>query len=387
MKLSIFNIHDVALFITITLCLLLAMFQLSYPHKNRITQYFLVIFLLDIAMGVGSVLLFWQPAIKIHPIIDNYIIPYFLFGSILLKGPLLYGYVYSITTPDYRLKPVDFIHLIPALVYFLLLAVADRSTGPVYVQLLEGDKFTRVLSRHEWHTVKIIPLVYAVMAVHKLHLHNTFYKNQYPGSATYGPTWVDILAWGAMFNWGWSLGVHLLGVYLGAGFADSLGILDNYITSGLIGTLFIYSLVYTNKQLSANIDSHGLSYQKNSESLIVEKIIHCMETEKLFLNPRLNIERMAEHMKIPYREVSALINKHFHANFNEYINLYRINEAKKLLSDSQLLNVPINEIYVKAGFNSKSAFHRFFNRLVGVSPSEFRKLSVASTKTDSTATV
>jgi AraC-like DNA-binding protein len=255
------------------------------------------------------------------------------------------------------------------------------------VQLLEGDKFARVLSLHEWHTVKIIPLVYAIMAVHKLHLHNTFYKNQYPGSTTYGPAWVDILAWGAMFNWGWSLGVHLVGVYLGAGFADSFGILDNYITSGLIGTLFIYSLVYTNKQLSANIDSHGLSYQKNSESLIVEKIIHCMEIEKLFLNPRLNIERMAEHMKIPYREVSALINKHFHANFNEYINLYRINEAKKLLSDSQLLNVPINEIYVKAGFNSKSAFHRFFNRLVGVSPSEFRKLSVTSTKTDSTATV
>jgi AraC-like DNA-binding protein len=31
------------------------------------------------------------------------------------------------------------------------------------------------------------------------------------------------------------------------------------------------------------------------------------------------------------------------------------------------------DILLQAGFNSKSAFHRFFNRLVGVSPTEFRK--------------
>ena len=112
-----------------------------------------------------------------------------------------------------------------------------------------------------------------------------------------------------------------------------------------------------------------------------------MEVEKLFLNPRLNIERLAEHINVPYREVSALINQHFHTNFNEYINLYRINEAKRLLSDSQFLNVPINEIYAQAGFNSKSAFHRFFSRLVGISPTEFRKLSIKTIKKDYTPAV
>ena len=61
--------------------------------------------------------------------------------------------------------------------------------------------------------------------------------------------WLDILVWGTLFNWSWSLGTHLLGFYLGASIADKFGILDNYFTSGLISALLVYSLVHANKQL------------------------------------------------------------------------------------------------------------------------------------------
>ncbi len=371
MKLSLFNIHDVALFITVTLCLFLAMFQFFYPDKNRIAKYFLLIFLIDIAIGVGAVLMLWQPAIKIHPLIDNYLIPYILFSSLLLKGPLLYGYVSAVTTPDYRFEPFDTVHLMPIIIYFLVLAISSHGAGNIH---LHTDKLTRILSLYEWHSVKIIPLIYALMAAYKVHQHRQHFKN-HSSSLSPGVGWLGILVWGTLFNWGWSLGTHVLGFYLGASIADKFGILDNYITSGLISALLVYSLIHTNKQLSINMDSRELFPELNTESQIVEKIVHCMEVEKLFLNPRLNIERMAEHINLPYREVSSLINKHFHVNFNEYVNLYRINEAKRLLSDAQFHNLPINEIYAQAGFNSKSAFHRFFNRLVGVSPTEFRKLS------------
>jgi AraC-like DNA-binding protein len=286
--------------------------------------------------------------------------------------------VLSISTQDYRLKAIDGIHLIPLIIYFLVLAIAGNDSNDVRMQMQSMDKFAAELSLYEWHYVKIIPLIYAFAAVHKAHGYRTHLKNQHSNAAAEAPVWLDILTWGFLINWGWSLGAHVLGIYLGAQFADKFGIVDNYITSGLISALLVYGLVHTNKQLSATIDSRELFYERNPDNVVVEKIIHCMEVEKLFLNPRLNIERMAEHIKAPYREVSAILNQHFHANFNEFINLYRINEAKRLLSDAQLLNVPINEIYVQAGFNSKSAFHRFFNRLVGISPSEFRKLSVSS---------
>ena len=383
MKLSLFNIHDVVLFITVTLCLFLAMFQFFYPDKNRIAKYFLLIFLIDIAIGVGAVLLLWQPALKIHPSIDSYIIPYILFGSLLLKGPLLYGYVSAVTEPEYRFEPFDFFHLMPIIIYFLVLAITSHSTGNAH---LHSDKLTRILALYEWHSVKIIPLIYALMAAHKVNQYRQHVKNRSPEISP-GMLWLDIVVWGALFNWGWSLVTHMLGFYFGAAIADKFGILDNYITSGLISVLLAYSLIHTNKQLSININSRDAFPELNTESKVVEKIVHSMEVEKLFLNPRLNIERMAEHINLPYRDVSALINKHFHANFNEYVNLYRINEAKRLLSDTQFLNVPINEIYVQAGFNSRSAFHRFFSRLVGVSPTEFRKLSAIPIKNHCNAAV
>jgi AraC-like DNA-binding protein len=37
----------------------------------------------------------------------------------------------------------------------------------------------------------------------------------------------------------------------------------------------------------------------------------------------------------------------------------------------------ILDIVYKSGFNSQSAFHRFFKRLVGMTPSEYRKKTAA----------
>ena len=385
MKLSIFNIHDVVLFITMALCLLLAIFHFFSPNKNNLARYFLTFFLLDICVDLIAVLAFWNPAVRINPFFDTYLVPYILFGSLLLKGPLLYGYVSAITTKNYRLGMLDLIHLVPVTIYFLVLFIAGWDTNDIRAHLPSDNKFFVALSLDEWHAVKISPLIYAVMAVYKVHLYRRHLKNQYSSVSPEGPAWLTILTWGVLLNWGWSLGVHLFGFYFRAGFTDKFGIADNYLTLVLIISLFVYSLVYANKLLSANFDSgkpHDASSAEVTESTVIEKITYSMDVEKLFLNPRLNIERMSEHISVPYREVSAILNHHFKANFFEYINLHRVNEAKRLLSDPALNDLPINEIYVQAGFNSKSAFHRFFNRLVGMSPSEFRKQSLAALVSD-----
>ncbi|RYY73085.1 MAG: AraC family transcriptional regulator [Gammaproteobacteria bacterium] len=381
MNLSIFNIHDVVLFVTMALCLLLAIFHFFSPNKNVLAKYFLTLFFINISVDLAAILAFWNSAVRINPVLDNHLLPYILFGSLLLKGPLLYGYVSAITMKDFRLKLFDAIHLVPIAVYFLFLFISGRDTDDIRAHLISGDEVMRTLSLYEWHAVKISPLVYAVLAIYKVNLYSRHLKNQYSSLSPEGPAWLSILTWGVLLNWSWSLSVHLVGFYSQQKL-DNLGIADNYLTLILIISLFVYSLVYANKLLAANFDSSAPQYEKSAESSIIEKITHSMEVEKLFLNPRLNIERMSEHINVPYREVSAVLNNHFNANFFEYINLHRINEAKRLLSDSTLIDLPISEIYVQAGFNSKSAFHRFFNRLVGMSPSEFRKQSLAATESD-----
>jgi AraC-like DNA-binding protein len=84
----------------------------------------------------------------------------------------------------------------------------------------------------------------------------------------------------------------------------------------------------------------------------------------------LNIEEFSKRINLPVKEVSAVINKHYNTNFFEFMNSYRVEEAKRLLSDT---DKSVMDVLLEAGFNSKSAFHRFFSRLVGMSPTEYRK--------------
>ncbi|MET0355946.1 MAG: helix-turn-helix domain-containing protein, partial [Cellvibrio sp.] len=105
----------------------------------------------------------------------------------------------------------------------------------------------------------------------------------------------------------------------------------------------------------------------------IQKVQTGMEEHKLYLKHNLNIEEFSKRIDLPIKEVSAVINKHYGTNFFEFMNKYRVEEAKRLLLDASCADMTVLDILLQAGFNSKSAFHRFFNRLVGVSPTEFRK--------------
>ena len=65
-------------------------------------------------------------------------------------------------------------------------------------------------------------------------------------------------------------------------------------------------------------------------------------------------------------------------NFFEFINRYRVEEAKRLLASVDFKDETILELIYKSGFNSPSAFHRFFKRIVGLTPTEYRKQQLPS---------
>jgi AraC-like DNA-binding protein len=86
----------------------------------------------------------------------------------------------------------------------------------------------------------------------------------------------------------------------------------------------------------------------------------------------LNVERIAEIMRISvstlYRKLKALTD----LNSVEYIRLARLKKAAELLSEG---NYRINEISFLVGFSSPSYFATSFQKQFGISPSQFvRKL-------------
>ena len=58
---------------------------------------------------------------------------------------------------------------------------------------------------------------------------------------------------------------------------------------------------------------------------------------------------------------------------SDYTIVKRINKAKTLLLDEQLVDLPLSEIAHRSGFNTESAFTRIFKSCENITPVQFRK--------------
>ena len=99
-----------------------------------------------------------------------------------------------------------------------------------------------------------------------------------------------------------------------------------------------------------------------------------MRSHRLFLNPTVQLKDVAQVLHLSEGYISQLINRHSGLNFNEYVNSFRIEEAKRLLHHKDYVHYTIMAIGLESGFNSRSSFYRAFKHYVGQTPKEFRKL-------------
>lgn len=112
---------------------------------------------------------------------------------------------------------------------------------------------------------------------------------------------------------------------------------------------------------------------KVDSHLYLQKLRKIVEKDKLFLDPNIKIRDISSRMGIPRKVLSQVINELLEENFKNFINRYRIEEAKKKLTDPDEKDFILLKIIYDTGFNSKSVFNASFKRITGMSPSEYRK--------------
>lgn len=96
---------------------------------------------------------------------------------------------------------------------------------------------------------------------------------------------------------------------------------------------------------------------------------------QLYQDAGLTIGRLAKRLHVPEKELSKAINLETGQNFSQFINDFRVEEAKGLLSDLSGPNLSIIDIQVACGFNSKSNFNLVFKKATGHTPSEYRAMT------------
>jgi AraC-like DNA-binding protein len=103
-----------------------------------------------------------------------------------------------------------------------------------------------------------------------------------------------------------------------------------------------------------------------------------MTAERAYRQEGLTIGGLAQQLGLPEYRLRRLINQALgHRNFNSFVNRYRIAEAKAALGDPQQAGVPVLTIALDAGFSSLGPFNRAFKAETGMTPTEFRRASLA----------
>lgn len=96
-----------------------------------------------------------------------------------------------------------------------------------------------------------------------------------------------------------------------------------------------------------------------------------MQAKTLFKNPDVKLKHIADELNISKHHLSQLLNDNLGKSFALFINEYRIEEAKKLLIENN--QYTLEAIGFEAGFSSKSTFYATFKKIIGQTPSEFKK--------------
>lgn len=125
-----------------------------------------------------------------------------------------------------------------------------------------------------------------------------------------------------------------------------------------------------------------VKYQKSGLSQhdvinIYERVQQHMIKNKVFTDPELNLQMLAEQLSLSAHQLSQVINHGKESNFYDFINSYRIDEVKKQLCVLESKNRSIITIAFDAGFNSKATFNRIFKSATNQTPSSFRKSNSA----------
>lgn len=97
-----------------------------------------------------------------------------------------------------------------------------------------------------------------------------------------------------------------------------------------------------------------------------------MAAQALYREPALTIGELARRSGYPEYLVSAVINRRFAASFCDWINGQRIEAARARLADAGDART-ILDIAYDCGFTSKSTFNAAFKRIVGQTPSAYRR--------------
>lgn len=303
---------------------------------------------------------------------DLYFLPiYFSFAF----GPFIYFYTLSITQTRKLSFREKFIHLLPAFLQGLLYT---------YLQVRNYEfRLFFWLEIHKPYTYDlelafsfISLLAYLYLCRKHLKTYKVRIENNFSDIHKIALRWLNQLQWVlflvslfwlletlARVTWGFYAATPLSSITMGA-----------IIILIAVGGLLQIDLKATIRQTEL-VEEPQQIILTNEELNQLDTIQNTMMHDQLFLRPELSLKEFAAHLQLSTRETSRLINQGLQMSFIDFVNQYRVNHFKSIVTQDNVQHLSLLGIALESGFNSKATFNRVFKKMEGKSPSEFIKAS------------
>lgn len=379
----LFNIHDLTLVMTVFLSLLLAFIYQISPASNKRGKLLLVAFLIAHAFISVHELTYYGNQFRylILELSPNL----FFIGSFAycVDAVLLCFFTQAVIYRDFSFKRHHWVHLAPLVLFLIYMVSAYYSLDywPKRVAIWEW-RLT-----DSWHYVTVefairaIRIAYALYCIRLVARYTEQQKMLRADLAPVDLTWLKGIVIGFVGVMLAECGLSALKMVdlfypVETIFFIHWGVSIYYVTFLLLLVLFAYTVVKLPlvEQLPQEQESEPEKEEIGAEGVV--RVKEWMEQQKSYLNPDITLAELAQELEMPPKILSLILNHHFNLNFYEFINGYRVQEAKRVLLASP--EKKVTEVLYEVGFNSKSVFYTFFRKAEGMTPAAYRKKNAQS---------
>jgi AraC-like DNA-binding protein len=376
-----FSLSDTFFIIVIFQLLFTAIFLFTHKTGKRISNALLGSFFLAICLNLTDNLMVMKRVYFFLPSLALWSV-----WLLLLFGPLLYLYTQSVLYKDYALTRRKWVHFLPFIVLFLLTEtfwqlqpLADKRA------ILDHIVARKVPSYQYWGSGLIFLQFFVYMAA-CLRLIKKFKKvagDEFSDYQRTNITWLSATILFFTFTMVLAalnsfIGMTLYSKYWYLIFTFVILLVFIYINTVLLKALQKPELFAVLKEPASEAAPTQPKYAgsplvKEESKKMLDLVLRYMQTNKPWLEPELTLEQLARQLAVRPKILSQVINENLGQNFFDFINRYRIEEAKTLLTNPIDKKITVLEVLYQVGFNSKSSFNTLFKKHTGLTPSEFKK--------------
>lgn len=284
--------------------------------------------------------------------------------------------------PQKRNKPI-IIQLLITIAFYIILYAVLYSIKPEKVFLYSVEDIVDS-ANHPLKWLRLIVFLHfivllvwsSILVVKMYRKHKEEIASQFSYREKISLSWLPYLLALIILN-----GVGTIFDSLLSGFDSYLFIISNflyctfYLVYAFLGVSqqdIVYNEPETTDAPENNSEEKLSSIPANIRKQLVKELKALMEEQKIYLNSELRLDFVVKELRTNRTYVSMVLKEDFGENFIGFVNRYRIEEAKQLMSKADNLS-SLYEIAEEVGFKSISSFNVFFKRFTDETPAEFRK--------------